>query len=425
MEFEEGILAEPVSPIAQYCNSSAFQLSIIGVWEFSIPIDEKQVKLFVSDAFLPINPRLSSIMVGDINETQRWKKVEVKLEDHIYSPNFHSSLSVESYDRFLDEYISDISLKAFPENKPMWEIHIIKYPTTNAASSLVFRLHHALGDGYSFMSAMLSCLRRADNPALPMRFPSRQRSKSDYKKDYNIFTNLPRVFSSVFKTMSDFSWSFLKSSFVEDDRTPIRSGNDGVEFQPTTITTIFFPLDQIKLIKTKLGVTINDTICGIIFLGVRLYMHEFSQKWDSSNSTALVLLNTRKPGVDYKSLEMGKPSEKTNMAWGNRFAFLDVQVPKFNQISNPSDFVCYSQNEINRKRTPFAVYLNTKLLRIVDKFKGHEDLGITIVSYMGKLRVVLKMEKEYIDSQKLKSCVENAFETIFKATQKVPTAGKL
>lgn len=182
----------------------------------------------------------------------------MKLEDHIYSPIFPSSSSLESCDRCLDEYISDISLKPFPENKPMWEIHIIKYPTINAASSLVFRLHHALGDGYSFMSAVLSCVGRADNPALPLTFPSRQRSKSDDKKKDGIFTSLPQVFSSVFKTMSDFSWSFLKSSFVEDDRTPIRSGNDGVEFQPTTITTISFPLDQIKLIKTKLGVVIRN-----------------------------------------------------------------------------------------------------------------------------------------------------------------------
>lgn len=63
MEFEEGIALEPVSPIAQYCNSSAFQLSIIGVWEFAVPIDDKQIKLFVRDAFLQINPRFSSIMV--------------------------------------------------------------------------------------------------------------------------------------------------------------------------------------------------------------------------------------------------------------------------------------------------------------------------------------------------------------------------
>lgn len=120
--------------------------------------------------------------------------------------------------------------------------------------------------------------------------------------------------------------------------------------------------------------TINDAICGIIFLGVRLYMHELSQESDNSNSTALVLLNTRKPGADYKSVkpkEIRKP-EKTNTAWGNRFAFLDVQVPKFNQFSNPLDFVCYSQNQINRKRSPFAVYLNSKLWGVVDKFKGRE-----------------------------------------------------
>lgn len=38
-----------------------------------------------------------------------------------------------------------------------------------------------------------------------------------------------------------------------------------------------------------------------------------------------------------------------------------------------------------------------------------------IVSYMGKLRVALLVEKDFIDSQKLKSHIENAFDMIFKA----------
>jgi hypothetical protein len=101
------------------------------------------------------------------------------LEEHINVPEFPSDKSTNSYyDECLDEYMSKIAMEHLPQDRPLWEIHIIKYPTTNAAGTLVFKLHHALGDGYSLMGALLSCLERADNPSLPFTLPSSQRPKS-------------------------------------------------------------------------------------------------------------------------------------------------------------------------------------------------------------------------------------------------------
>lgn len=44
-----------------------------------------------------------------------------------------------------------------------------------------------------------------------------------------------------------------------------------------------------------------------------------------------------------------------------------------------------------------------------------QSLTITMVSYMGKLTVAVGAQKDYIDSQKYKSCVESAFGMILKA----------
>ncbi|XP_058202100.1 wax ester synthase/diacylglycerol acyltransferase 3-like [Rhododendron vialii] len=46
---------------------------------------------------------------------------------------------------------------------------------------------------------------------------------------------------------------------------------------------------------------------------------------------------------------------------------------------------------------------------------GPESLAITIMSYVGKLRITIRMEKGFIDPPKLNSCIENAFDMIFKA----------
>lgn len=460
---------EPVSPTGQYFNSSALSICILAVLESEIPIDDSTALPLLNNVFLPINPRFSSIMVKDKDGGKRWKRVEVKLKDHIQVPIFPSA---ESYDTYINDYLSKISMKQFPENRPLWEIHIIKYPTKHAAGTLVFKLHHALGDGFSLMGALLSCLQRADNPSLSLTFPSLQSTTPTIPhQDTSILCKVPKMFSSAFNTVSDFGWSVLKSVFVEDDPTPIRSGTSGVEFKPVTILTLTFSLDRIKQIKAKLGVTINDVIAGIIFLGTRLYM----QSADPSNfnklkttshqhSTALVLLNTRIINGGYKSVkEMTKP--QADSPWGNQFGFIHVSIPHLHSLHKPLDFIFQARKLIQTKRNSLAVNLTGQLLELLRKFRGPEStaryihktlknssmtisnmigpqeqmalanhpikglyfmvvgvpqsLTITMVSYVGNLRVAVGTEKGFIDPHKFNASIENSFDLIYEAANEV------
>ncbi|XP_058217785.1 wax ester synthase/diacylglycerol acyltransferase 11-like isoform X3 [Rhododendron vialii] len=468
-EEEDEVLPEmPVSPTGQYFNSSALSLSILAVLESEIPLDDSQTLTLLKDVFLPINPRFSSIMVGDRNGVQKWKRVEVKLEDHINVPSFPAGLSPEFYDKYFNDYLSKISLDEFPQNKPLWEVHILKYTTSNAAGHIIFKLHHALGDGFSLMGALLSCLQRADNPSPPLTFPSHESSSTRNGKDNGILRGLGSVFTGVADTVLDFG-----STFVKDGRTPIRSGEDGVEFRPNVITTVTFSLDRVKQIKAKLGFTINDVIMGVIFLGTRLYMQQSSSTKDdhneqhgNTNTIALVVLNTRALG-GYKIIEE-MVKTKSEMPWGNHFTFLHVSIPKLiggatdDQANlNPLRIVKEAHCIIKRKRNSAVVYLNAWMLAIWRKFRGPEataqyfyntmknssismsnligpvekmalakhpikglyftvigspeSLAITIMSYIGELRITIRMEKGFMDPQKFNSCIEKAFDMIFKA----------
>ncbi|KAF7116285.1 hypothetical protein RHSIM_RhsimUnG0032900 [Rhododendron simsii] len=378
----------PVSPTGQYFSSSMLSISILAVLESEIPIDDSLTLTLLKDVFLPINPRFSSIMVGDKKGVKKWKRVEVTLEDHINVPSFPAGMLPEFYDECFNDYMTKISLERFPLNKPLWEVHIIKYPTSNAAGNIIFKLHHALGDGFSLMGALLSCLQRADNPSLPLTFPSRESSSKRDEKNKGIFRCLGQVFSGVVNTVSDFGSTLIKSSFTRDGLSPIRSCGDGVEFRPSVITTLTFSLDHIKQIKAKLGVTINDVIMGVVFLGTRLYMQasstsssshddEQQQQQGNANATALVVLNTRAIG-GYKTVgEMVKPNSK--MPWGNQFTFLHVSIPKLKHgeiddqaSSNPIRFVKKAHRMIKRKRNSVAVYLTGRMLEILRKFRGPE-----------------------------------------------------
>ncbi|CAL5212767.1 unnamed protein product [Lathyrus oleraceus] len=461
--FEHG--EEPVSPHGQYFNSSVICSYIFGFLELAISSDDSLAIPLIKDVFLPINPRFSSIMVRHKDGKMRWQKVEVNPEEHVKIPSFPettNSSPIELYDNYLSDYVSSILIERTPQDKPLWEIHIINYPTTSAASTIIFKLHHALGDGYSIMAALLSCLQRADDPSLPLTFPSRPQLDSKYE-DKSLFKKLCLGVSSFFSSISDFGSSIIKTRMIPDDITPIRSGYEGIESQPAILSNISFSLDQIKEIKSKLGVTINDVICGMIFYGLRLYMEEMNEKTKRANSTAIVMLNTRNIG-GYQSLkEMQKPEFKS--LWGNKLSFLQIPIPKLNQsgISNPLEFVWEARELIKRKKSSFSVYLIGLLMDLEMKLRGPEavskiiydtigntsvvisnmvgpvekmslanhpvnglyftmtggpqEINITIMSYVKILRVTMNTLKGFIDEEKLKFCMEKAFEVIFKASK--------
>ncbi|XP_011012031.1 PREDICTED: O-acyltransferase WSD1-like, partial [Populus euphratica] len=279
LEKEEDAI-EPVSPTGQYCNSSALNVSVLGVFETEVPIDDSKTISFLTDVFLPINPRFSpsqyymsasksklfimlpgsphlcqvKIQVIDENGEKRWKKVEVKLKDHVYVPIFPAEMSPQFYDKYVEDYFSKLLLSQLPQSQPLWEIHFIKYPTSNEAGTVIFKIHHSIGDGYSLMGALLSCLQRADNPSLPLTLPSVE-PRVDTSGDHDtIFKTVPKILSLMFYIVSGFSRSLIKSSLVEDDLSPIRSGDIRIEFHPITLTLMIFSRGQIKQIKTIFGV---------------------------------------------------------------------------------------------------------------------------------------------------------------------------
>lgn len=119
------------------------------------------------------------------------------------------------------------------------------------------------------MGALLSCLQRVDNPSLPLTFPSRKKTEVSLEFEENRYTILnsriqhravnivkcvPHAFMNMVNMIQDFGQSVLKSTLIEDDRTPIRSGYDEVEFRPIKVITATFSLDSIKQIKEKLKV---------------------------------------------------------------------------------------------------------------------------------------------------------------------------
>ncbi|KAL0903891.1 hypothetical protein M5K25_025950 [Dendrobium thyrsiflorum] len=458
---------EPVSPTGQYFNSSALHVSILAIFESDELLDDSQAMATVEKLFLPVSPRFSSIMVKDEKGIRHWKKVKVNLEDHIKTPIFPSGF--DFYDKFIEEYLTKLAIDRLPTSRPLWELHLLKYPTRSTAGTAVFKLHHALGDGFSLMGALFSCLKRADDPSLPLTFPVSRHNPTPVKTGtlMQCCRSAVRAVEIGLNTVTDFAWGMMKSTLIEDDRTPVRSGEAGAEFRPLIISKVVFSLEDARKVKDKLGGTINDVISGVIFYGIQLYMRAVngdvacSSRVGMGKVTALLLLNTRNVN-SYQSLhEMKKPGAKS--PWGNQFGFIHVSVPgcKDAEKVDPLTFVLKGRQIIRAKKKSLGVYLTGRVLELMRKHRGSEvaaefmhrtlmntsatisnltgpmeqmmmannpisnfyfmvvgvpqNLTITVVSYMGKLTLVMGTERDFIDSNLLISSMKRSFQRIFEA----------
>ncbi|CAO2814747.1 unnamed protein product [Amaranthus hypochondriacus] len=464
-ELEEGL--EPVSPITEYLLTESFTLFILAVFELEVSVDFPSAYYYLNHFFLNAHPRFSSIPVEEKKGKKMWKQVEVNVEDHVKVAEFAEDKSTEYYSNQFDNYISKLANLKMSQQKPLWELHIFNYPTKNGAkSTVIFKFHHALADGITLMGVVLSCVQRHDEPSKPLTFPTKSTTLRPKNSTPNAFMRVvkfvPQFMASAFYSFYYFGQS-LRILYREDDRTPLRPRN--MECAPlcASIQTLTWSLTDVKRIKTVLGVTVNDVVVGILFLGLRLYMQDINEgQLQKSRSTMLIAVNPRIMKGYATPEEMCK--DKSKVPWGNRFSIIDFLIPNLeeNDLKDPLKFVKKAHNIINRKRnTPFAQVLLGAFLGAVRTFGGLQaaskmfdrritngtfqltnmigpiermsianhpvkgfyfipngiksNLLVSVMSYMEMLRIGFIIDKDSIDCSKLITCVEKAFHLILQA----------
>ncbi|XP_048496452.2 LOW QUALITY PROTEIN: wax ester synthase/diacylglycerol acyltransferase 1 [Beta vulgaris subsp. vulgaris] len=308
-----------------------------------------------------------------------WKKVEVNVEDHIKFSKFPEHLSPENYSDHFDDYISKIATSQLPKDKPLWEVHTFNYPTkNNAAATLIVKFHHAVGDGTSLMGVVFSCFKRVDDPTLPLTFPSTTRTSSskghqlhDFKATLMKVINIvPKFLCSMLSSIYDFGQT-LRVVLVEDDLTPIRSGNTNMAIPCSAkVCSVTLSLTDVKRIKSILQVSVNDVVMGIISFATRLYIQDADQGGRLKNAriTASMTINLRSVKRFASPEEMRK--EKT---WGNKISVIEMPLPNLEKtdIRNPLNFVMKAHKILKRKKSSVgAIYLTAWTLDAIRTFAG-------------------------------------------------------
>ncbi|KAI3866453.1 hypothetical protein MKX03_000546 [Papaver bracteatum] len=454
-----------VSPISKCLISNTLTFTILGLMELETTITESETLDFLNKVFIPACPLFSSIIVTGKKGVKRWKKVDIQAQNHLIVPTFPTGLEIESYDQLLREYISKIGNERFSRDKPLWELHLIKYPSANGVGSLVFKLGHAIGDGYAYMKILSKIVKRAENPHLPLTYPNLSVRRRQNDHQVGRLKMLSGLITKCINTVSDIIFNTLKTTVLEDCPSAIRSETWKKKdlCKPIDIYSIKLSLERVKKVKFKLGATMNDVITGIISYMIHLYMTKIGQISTTAASTSmtiLVMLNMRIFKDSYKDIdEMMKAAD----TWGNHSRFFPVKIPTFSgsENINPLDFISKAKENLNRSKNSMIFYLLDPLLNAVRNIFGQkgmervvrlgfkntstlitslvgpkeqiaiadhpignyyfivvgipQSLTFTSMSCSEQLQLVATMERGFIDSSLFASCMDEAFDNIFQA----------
>lgn len=226
------------------------------------PFDIEVVKSEISNSVMVKHPRFSSLLVRDSNGREYWRRIpEVNVDDHLIIhyerlTDQHDSSVISTEEDAINEYLADLSVSSpLSVDKPLWEIHLFM-----AHNCFVFRVHHALGDGISLMSMLLTCCRRVEDPT---QLPSigGVGSSSSSPPSSSSFWRVLKVAWYTLLFVIEFT---LRSLWLKDKKTAV-SGGAGVELWPRKLATAKFSLGDMKIVKKAVTDAVTFFLnCSII-----------------------------------------------------------------------------------------------------------------------------------------------------------------
>ena len=160
-----------------------------------------------------------------------------------------------SSDKYMEEYICNLTKTTLDFSKPLWDLHLLNVKTSNAEVVAVFRIHHSLGDGTSLMSLLLACTSKASDPMALPSVPMMKKSKSSVGSE-----RWWKAFRLVWNIIIDVLMVIAAMLFLNDRNTPLRGppnvGSTGWRIIHRTIS-----LEDVVMIKNAMSTVSQLVAC--------------------------------------------------------------------------------------------------------------------------------------------------------------------
>ncbi|XP_011075993.1 O-acyltransferase WSD1 [Sesamum indicum] len=379
---------EPASPTARLMQAPSFNLCILALLGYSTKIDVNLFKKCLERTLLK-HPRFSSLLV--VNDKKRgkcsWRRTRVDLENHVYVPDLDPDM--ENPDEFVEDFTSGLSRIPLDYAKPLWEVHILNVKTSDANSVVIFKIHHSMGDGVSMISLVLACSKKLSDPeSLPV-----MPSKKQKQKPSGVGGLMKRWFVSVwiilvviFNTLIDSALFLATILFLEDSKTPIKGGGR-VDGGPKRFVHRIVSLDDVKLVKNAMNVSINDVVLGVTEAGLTRYLkttYDTEQKHRENGAHVMkktralprhlrlrsaVVFNLRSTPAIQDLAEIMEKEKELNGMWGNLVAIVLLPMTIALQ-DDPLSYVRRAKATMNRKKLSLESKFVFTALKLLIKLFG-------------------------------------------------------
>uniref|UniRef100_A0A1J3DL02 O-acyltransferase WSD1 n=1 Tax=Noccaea caerulescens TaxID=107243 RepID=A0A1J3DL02_NOCCA len=282
-EGEEGE-EQPLSPAARVFHAPEFNCYVITVIGIKRKL-EPDVIIEGLEQTLIRHPRFSSKLVNNGNkkrQTQKWVRTNVVVNDHVIVADIQTQNKNANADAFLESYVSDLTTIPLDTSKPLWELHLLDLKTSDAENVAVLKFHHSLGDGMSLMALVLACMRKTSNPNELPTLPYKNRSSSKSSRlsagsrgDFRFLWLIMVLWSAiklVFNTVCDAFEFIATAMFLKDTDTPVKGDFRLSKSKRMSLVHRTVSLDEIKLIKNTMKMTVNDVVLGVTQAGLSQYL---------------------------------------------------------------------------------------------------------------------------------------------------------
>ncbi|KDP25010.1 hypothetical protein JCGZ_23993 [Jatropha curcas] len=374
---------EPITPAGRLFLRPEMDTIIHCALGYKYHRDIDTIKTIVKNSLMIQHPRFCSLLVRDKNGLEHWRRTEVDIDRHIRvvktaaSATSNDGYSDDDVERIINDYIADLAVSTpLSLDKPLWEIHFLE-----KEKCLVFRIHHALGDGISLMSMLLASCRKADDPEAVATLVTAGRRDWQGRKGKDWIRTLMAALKMILFSFVFCLEFILRCLFVRDRKTVI-SGGDGTELWPRKVATAKFRIEDMKAVKKAVAnATINDVLFGVISAGLSRYLDHRSPNSlrEGQQLTGLSMVNLREqPGLqDLK--EMMKSNSASR--WGNKFGFLLLPV-HYHHKMEPLQYVKRAKTMIDRKKQTLEAHFTYRIGDLVMSWLGSK------VAYLLNYRIL-------------------------------------
>ena len=224
----------------------------------------------------PLYPRVTKYVCGGLLNYYWKEEVNFQLDDHVYEWSSNPCKSKAELEDLLSQ-LAERPLRTDEKRSP-WEFILChcKDSDGHKRTAIIFRISHALADGTSLMYFLVNHLCENNNLLS--------------KTETRILTAKQKLFVR-FKSCLYFPYNIARS-LLPKFKQPSSFDSSAISGKKRLIYTKPISLNLVKMIKSRLNVTVNDVLLGCLSTSLHNYFRKRNEK-SPKNFISCIPIDTR------------------------------------------------------------------------------------------------------------------------------------